>query len=704
MKVAIRLLNLTPTIICKKNPDVALALSKNNSTTKDPITGIEHFIEFGQYENRQISAKFNATLYLQKNPDVAKAVSFGGLSAIKHYLEFGKQEGRSPVGHNVLIFVADGLREGSVNPVDSPTLWSIRQNGVNYVNSHALFPTFTTPNASAIATGHYLGDTGDFSNTVYAGSPVPNAGGSVTPFIESDPVLSDIDEKFPGLNFLDEQTLLATARQDGYSTAAVGKLGPTLIQDVTQGNQVNGVAPPPQTIIIDDNTGTAGGVPLNSDITARLNAAGLPLVTTPRNQPSGTNTTPGTLSANIGQQQYFADATTKAVLPLFKDQGNPFVMVYWSRDPDGTQHNNGDSLNTLTPGINGPTSKAAIKNADNNLKQIMDTLNAEGLLATTDIFVTSDHGFSTISKQPVNAQGTSTTSYAASLSYSGVNKGFLPNGFVAIDLAKGLNQPLFDPDKAITPLANGGIQYASVDPTKGQKPVAGDGLIGGTGKVANSKTDAQVVVAANGGSDLIYIPSGDKNIATQVVNLLSQQDYVSGIFADDAFGPIAGSLPLSSVGLKGSAITPIPAIVVNFRTFSVDPNNPIQTTVEVADSGLQQGQGMHGSFARSDTYNNMAAIGPDFKQAYTDTAPVSNADIAVTLDNILGLPLSKNGNLIGRVATESVVGGPNSTVSTSGTLQSTPAANGLATVLKYQTVGNNQYFDAAGFPGRTVGL
>jgi hypothetical protein len=35
--------------------------------------------------------------------------------------------------------------------------------------------------------------------------------------------------------------------------------------------------------------------------------------------------------------------------------------------------------------------------------------------------------------------------------------------------------------------------------------------------------------------------------------------------------------------------------------------------VEIADTGLQQGQGMHGSFSRADTFNNMAAIGPDFK-------------------------------------------------------------------------------------------
>jgi hypothetical protein len=37
-------------------------------------------------------------------------------------------------------------------------------------------------------------------------------------------------------------------------------------------------------------------------------------------------------------------------------------------------------------------------------------------------------------------------------------------------------------------------------------------------------------------------------------------------------------------------------------------------------------------------------------------------------------------------------------------MASTPAANGRKTVLEYQRVGDTRYFDAAGFPGRTVGL
>ena len=66
---------------------------------------------------------------------------------------------------------------------------AIRDQGVNFKNPHSLFPTFTTANASAFATGHHLGDTGDYSNTIFTGRPVASAGNSVTPFLENDRVL-----------------------------------------------------------------------------------------------------------------------------------------------------------------------------------------------------------------------------------------------------------------------------------------------------------------------------------------------------------------------------------------------------------------------------------------------------------------------------------------------------------------------------------
>src|SRR6201999_634126 len=74
--------------------------------------------------------------------------------------------------NNVILFVADGLRAGMVTERNAPVMTALMQRGVRFATPHSLFPTFTTANASAMATGHYLGDTGDFSNNIYVGFPM----------------------------------------------------------------------------------------------------------------------------------------------------------------------------------------------------------------------------------------------------------------------------------------------------------------------------------------------------------------------------------------------------------------------------------------------------------------------------------------------------------------------------------------------------
>ena len=574
--------------------------------------------------------------------------------------------------HNIVLFVADGLRFRMVDDRTAPTMAATAREGVSLRNSHALFPTFTTANASGMATGHMLGDTGDFSNTIYTGFEVTSAGNSSTPFLENDAVLGEVDAHFSG-NYLDEATILKLARDKGYSTASIGKLGPALIFDSTE--RSGG-----QTILIDDATGTPKGIPLSAEVTQRLQAVNLPPAAPSRgaNGAAGNVSTPGTITANVVQQDYFAAVTTRVVLPLFKERNKPFLLVFWSRDPDGTQHNQGDSLNVLVPGINGPTSLAAIRNADDNLARIRSALSELGLLESTNIIVTADHGFSTISKE-------SQTSSTVATKFSDTLPGHLPFGFVALDLAHALNLPLIDPDD----------DYKIIG--EGQHTKNGNGLIGG------DRNKPQIVVAANGGSDLIYIPDGDTATAKRVIDFLLTQDYVSGIFVDSKLGKFPGTLSLDDISLEGAAITPRPAIAISFRSFDTVCGEPVLCTVEVADTALQQGQGMHGSFSRADTWNFMAMQGPDFKSQFVDPAPASNADLGRTIANLMQLDVKDNGKLVGRVLSETLPNGAVPAV-TSRVLVSDPAPNGLATVVNMQMVGETRYYDAAGFPGRTVGL
>lgn len=258
-------------------------------------------------------------------------------------------------------------------------------------------------------------------------------------------------------------------------------------------------------------------------------------------------------------------------------------------------------------------------------------------------------------------------------------------GFVAIDLAKALDLPLFDPNDNNARVGDNA------------HPKAGNGVLG------QDPTKPDLVVAANGGSDLIYLPKKDKKLAKRTIAALLEQDYVSGLFVDDSLGRFPGTLPMSQVALKGKAVTPNPSIAINFRTYVAGCDEPTNCSVEVADTVLRQGQGMHGSFGRGDTMNFMAAIGPDFKAGYVDALPVSNADVGMTIAQLLDLHAAAQGGLTGRVMSEALPNGV-TPKAFDGKIVSKPASNGLQTMVKFQRVLSQRYFDAAGFAGRTVGL
>ena len=576
--------------------------------------------------------------------------------------------------HNVIIFVADGLRSGIVTTNTAPALAAVRDQGVDFHNSHSLYPTVTTANASAIATGHYLGDTGDFGNTLYVGpGRLPKPADSIIAKMEDDAVLGLLDERYAG-NYLNEESLLAAARRQGFTTAAVGKLGPVAIQDITQRDGDG-------TLVIDDGTGKPlpDGIPVAPDVIAAIKAAGLSPVAPGR----GANGVVGTTVANIEQIAWFADVTTKVVLPRFKASGRPFAMVFWSRDPDGSQHNQNDGHGKVSPGINGPTAMAAIRNASDTLQKLRDALKRLGLDKTTDIVITADHGFSTVSKQ-------TQTSPSARISYSDTPAGLLPQGFVGIDLSLALDMPLWSGDgKPISP-------KAGEHPTGAAPP--GAALLG------PDPDKPLIVIGTNGGSDLLYLPGPDpKALAARIVPLLAAQDYTGALFVNDDLGPIPGTLPMSAVNLMGSARLPRPSIMLSFASHAGDCANPETCQIDIIDDIYQQGQGSHGTLGRGDTHNFMAAIGPDFKTRFRDPAPVSNADLVPTIAKALGIRLRPVGKLTGRIARESLKGGA-ATPSKAKVMTSASTADGFHTVLNYQEAGGARYFDAAGMPGRVLGV
>lgn len=71
-------------------PDVSTAVSGGESTA------LQHFIDAGQFENRDPIAEFFTDIYLHRNPDIATAVKADLLTAYEHFVKSGQHEGRSP--------------------------------------------------------------------------------------------------------------------------------------------------------------------------------------------------------------------------------------------------------------------------------------------------------------------------------------------------------------------------------------------------------------------------------------------------------------------------------------------------------------------------------------------------------------------------------------------------------------------------------
>jgi hypothetical protein len=628
---------------------------------------------------------------------------------------------RSAPRRNVLLFVADGLRHGSINARDTPALWALRRQGVHFENSHSLFPTLTMANASAIATGLGLGDTGIYANALWPGFAIFDTGnfelvaGSPVPFLEDERTLADLDDHFGG-NALGSDTLLAVARAHGYRTASIGKLGPTAVQDLAAITPSEAAFPSALPgLLVDDATGGAKGLPWPPDLAWQMFTEGFASAAPTRsngygprspfnNSTSGDRSTPGTLAANVVQQEWFDDVTTRYLLPrLTSDPGTPFAIVYWTRDPDGTQHNQGDSLGALFPGINGDTSRRAVRTADRSLQRLLSWFDAHpAVKASTDIVVTSDHGFATISRSEIDRTGHLTASESARHDYLGPDgridtlRATLPNGFLGLDLAYDLQLNVFDPDQhphgsRLFKKLRIGSSGDRVALDTWEHPLRGNALIGVSVRQPGGR-DARLIVAANGGSDLIYIPDRDKGLLRRVVDRLLTYDYVSAVFVDDDYGKPPGTLPLRAIGLVGSSRMPRPAIVVVFKVFYLNPAD-LLTAVQISDASLQEGQGMHGGLGRECTYNNMAAIGPDFKQGFLDSLPVGNVDIAPTLAHLMGFDLPGDA-LAGRVLTEALVGGPSAAPGRELYLRSA-LASGKQTLLAYQEHDGVRYLDEA---------
>src|SRR4051794_11906661 len=298
----------------------------------------------------------------------------------------------------VIIFVWDGLRADDLTPEITPNYFALARSGVVFADHHAIYPTFTMMNAASIATGTYPGVHGFYGNVVYA--PVAkgkNAKGadidfSAPAFIEDFGVVEAVRESYHGKLTL-VSTMLQAAQAKGLTTATVGKFGAAFIQDYKRGG-----------IILDEDA----AIPLG--FAKELQQAGYPL---PRNSGNAYAADALTLAKDNGDPTapipiqrlkdgqtanpldrtgalsrrgftYLTDVLVDYILPNKK----PHLTVFWSKEPDATSHAYG-------PGTY--NSIDATKMNDEILGRIVEKVRELGWEQSTDIIITQDHNHSTVS-------------------------------------------------------------------------------------------------------------------------------------------------------------------------------------------------------------------------------------------------------------------------------------------------------------------
>jgi hypothetical protein len=161
-----------------------------------------------------------------------------------------------------------------------------------------------------------------------------------------------------------------------------------------------------------------------------------------------------------------------------------------------------------------------------------------------------------------------------------------------------------------------------------------------------------IVVAANAGSDYLFVPDGSiETVKAAVVSLQSRPQF-GAIFVSDRHGEIAGTLPMSLIKTESSASGRAPDIIVSF---SYDQNVTVAGKSGVSYASSVNRRGDHGSFSPTDTHISLLASGPDFKSGFADTLPTANVDIAPTVARILEFDMPA---VQGRVLEEALQGGP----------------------------------------------
>jgi predicted AlkP superfamily pyrophosphatase or phosphodiesterase len=257
-----------------------------------------------------------------------------------------------------LVMVLDGLRPDAITPEDTPNLWRLRREGVDFPNSHAVFPTVTRVNATAIATGTYPDRNGILGNRIYVRAV--------------DPIRAFPNDDHGNLLRLDEVT--------GGGMVLVKTLGEILAE---RGKRLAAVSSGStgSALLLNPRAPKGVGVLINGYWEPGVRAAFPPTVNDALLQRFGAAPAKGgAIDAYDAAVAWTQGLLRDYVLPDLK----PDVVLNWLTEPDHIQHG---------IGAGSPQARTSIRALDAEIGLLLTRLDALGLAGATNIMIVSDHGF-----------------------------------------------------------------------------------------------------------------------------------------------------------------------------------------------------------------------------------------------------------------------------------------------------------------------
>lgn len=258
---------------------------------------------------------------------------------------------------HVVVIVWDGLRPDFVTKENTPVLYELRRQGVFFSKHHAVYPTSTEVNGAALATGAYPRHTDIVGNREYR------------PAIESAKEMKTEEfhfvekgDRLQAGKYLGVPTIAETSQGAGFPTAVAGTKGVALFQDRSV-----------------ERTSQSAKNSVNVFAGKTLPSAALEKIT------GAHGVFPEVGFPNAGQDEW----TTRVLTDSLWKESVPKFSLLWLSEPDYTQHH-------TEPGSQ--DALAALRSSDKNLARVLQVLEQKKIRAKTDIFIVSDHGFSTISR------------------------------------------------------------------------------------------------------------------------------------------------------------------------------------------------------------------------------------------------------------------------------------------------------------------